>query len=171
MHGLFSHKIPDLWSLKFSPRISFLNARPSHIQADNHSIPVPDIVSVGTGSPSNSPGTASSPQSYIFLCRLSAICSRLQSQVCTLASSILLPAERLEKVKAIEEETHILLSEVRRDETGRALSSGVGTSFSTSPVKKPNSEYCQASFLTCLLGFRCMLRRISIELSIGLGSP
>ncbi|KAJ7357133.1 hypothetical protein DFH08DRAFT_851120 [Mycena albidolilacea] len=139
-------RIHDAW-------ISFLNARPSHIQADNHSIPVPDIVSVGTGSPSNSPDTASSPQSYIFLCRLSAICSRLQSQVCTLASSILLPAERLEKVKAIEEETHILLSEVRRDETGRALSSGV------------------ASFLTCLLGFRCMLRRISIELSIGLGSP
>lgn len=28
-----------------------------------------------------------------------------------------------------------------------------------------------ASLMTCILGFRCMVRRIAIELSIGLGSP
>ncbi|KAJ7932633.1 hypothetical protein B0H13DRAFT_1956283 [Mycena leptocephala] len=137
-------RIHDAW-------MSFLNSRPSHIQAENHSSPVPDIV--GVASASNSPDTAYSPQSFVLLCRLSVLCSRLQSQVCTLAANTLVPAERLAKVKSIEEETQILVAEVRRDETGRASSSGV------------------ASSLTCLLGFRCMLRRISIELSIGLGSP
>ncbi|KAJ7783536.1 hypothetical protein DFH07DRAFT_190405 [Mycena maculata] len=141
-------RIHDAW-------MSFLNSRPSHIQADNHSIPIPDII--GVVSPSNSlhaPDNVHSPQSFILLCRLSLLCSRLQSQVCTLASSTLVPAERLAKVKAIEDDTQILLVEVRRDETGRgSASSGV------------------ASLFTCLLGFRCMLRRISIELSIGLGSP
>ncbi|KAJ7130116.1 hypothetical protein C8R43DRAFT_1240008 [Mycena crocata] len=140
-------RIHDAW-------MSFLNSRPSHIQADNHSIPLPDII--GVTSPSSSlhpPDTVRSPQSFILLCRLSVLCSRLQSQVCTLASSVLVPAERLAKVKSIEEETHLLLVEARRDENGRGSSSGV------------------ASLFTCLLGFRCMLRRISIELSIGLGSP
>ncbi|KAF7339845.1 Zn(2)-C6 fungal-type domain-containing protein [Mycena venus] len=137
-------RIHDAW-------MSFLNSRPSHIQADNHAIPVPDIL--GAASPSSSSDMASSPRSFIFLCRLSVLCSRLQSQVSTLASSVQVPAERLAKVKPIEEETQRLLSEVRRDETARSSSSGV------------------ASLMTCLLGFRCMLRRISIELSIGLGSP
>jgi len=137
-------RIHDAW-------ISFLNSRPSHIQADNDSIPVPDIG--GAASLSNSPDTTCSLQSFIFLCRLSVLCSRLQAQVSTLASSVLVPGERLAKVKPIEEETRMLLAEVRRDEIARASSSGV------------------ASLMTCLLGFRCMLRRISIELSIGLGSP
>ncbi|KAJ6519595.1 hypothetical protein C8R45DRAFT_27475 [Mycena sanguinolenta] len=136
-------RIHDAW-------ISFLNSRPSHIQVENHSTPLPDIRSA---SPSNSSDTACSLPSFVFLCRLSMLCSRLQSQVCTLASSILVPAERLATVKSIEEDTHLLLLEVRRNETARSTSSGV------------------ASLMTCLLGFRCMLRRISIELSIGLGSP
>jgi hypothetical protein len=108
--------------------MSFLNSRPSHIQADNHSISVPDDI-VGVPPTSNSihsPDNARSPQSFILLCRLSLLCSRLQSQVCTLASSLLLPAERLAKVKSIEEDTQMLLAEVQRDETGRASSSGVG---------------------------------------------
>ncbi|KAJ7275270.1 hypothetical protein B0H12DRAFT_1227785 [Mycena haematopus] len=137
-------RIHDAW-------MSFLNSRPSHIQAQNHSTPLPDMA--GAASPSDSSDTACSLRSFVFLCRLSVLCSRLQSQVCTLASSILVPAERLATVKSIEEETHLLVVEVRRDETARSSSSGV------------------ASLLTCLLGFRCMLRRISIELSIGLGSP
>ncbi|KAJ6509303.1 hypothetical protein C8R47DRAFT_965646, partial [Mycena vitilis] len=136
-------RIHDAW-------MSFLNSRPSHIQADNNSTPLPDLS--GVASPSNS-DSVRSLQSFILLCRLSVLCSRLQSQVCTLASSVLMPAERLAKVKSIEEETQMLVEGVRRDETGRASSSGV------------------ASFITCLLCFRCMLRRISIELSIGLGSP
>ncbi|KAJ7042475.1 hypothetical protein C8F04DRAFT_1076032 [Mycena alexandri] len=135
-------RIHDAW-------MSFLNSRPSHIQVDNHSIPIPDIVGVSSPpSAHHAPDAVRSPQSFVYLCRLSLLCSRLQSQVCTLASSVLVAAERLSKVKAIEEETQLLLAEVHRDETGRASSSGI------------------ASLLTCLLGFRCMLRRISIELSI-----
>ncbi|KAJ7786073.1 hypothetical protein B0H16DRAFT_1489069 [Mycena metata] len=140
-------RIHDAW-------ISFLNSRPSHIQANNHSVPIPDIV--GVSSPPSAhyaPDAVRSPQSFVYLCRLSVLCSRLQAQVCTLASSVLVSAQRLSEVKAIEEETQLLLADVHRDETGRASSSGV------------------ASLLISLLGFRCMLRRISIELSIGLGSP
>ncbi|KAK7064416.1 Zn(2)-C6 fungal-type domain-containing protein [Favolaschia claudopus] len=137
-------RIHDAW-------MCFLNSRPSHIQNDNHSTPLPDIVD--GSSPSNSSDTTYSSSSFVYLCRLSVLCSRLQSQVCTLASSFLLPAERLAKVKPIEEETQMLLVEVRRHDMGRSSASGV------------------ASLMTCLLGFRCMLRRISIELSIGLGSP
>ncbi|KAJ6627157.1 hypothetical protein B0H10DRAFT_422538 [Mycena sp. CBHHK59/15] len=140
-------RIHDAW-------MSFLNSRPSHIQADNHSVPIPDITGVHPLANSlHAPDTVRSPQSFILLCRLSLLCSRLQSQVCTLASGLLLPAERLAKVKSIEEDTQVLLVEVRRDEAGRIPSSGI------------------ASLFTFLLGFRCMLRRISIELSIGLGSP
>ncbi|CAK5279980.1 unnamed protein product [Mycena citricolor] len=143
------------WSLRIHDAwMSFLNSRPSHIQADNHAIAISDIL--GLISASNSmyaPDSVRSPQSFVSLCRLSLLCSRLQTEVCTLASSMLAPSERLSRVKIIEEETEMLLVEVRRDETGRVSSSGV------------------ASLMTCILGFRCMLRRISIELSIGLGSP
>jgi len=140
-------RIHDAW-------ISFLNSRPSHIQHDNHSVPVPDSLVVASQTTSmHAPDATRSPQSFILLCRLSVLCSHLQAQVCTLASSVLVPAERLAKVKSLEEDTHLLLAEARRDEMGRASSSGV------------------ASLMSCLLGFRCMLRRISIELSIGLGSP
>ncbi|KAJ7102159.1 hypothetical protein B0H15DRAFT_898146 [Mycena belliarum] len=147
-------RIHDAW-------MSFLNSRPSHIQADNHSTPLPELIGA---SPPNTPHAPHAPdnthslQSFIYLCRLSLLCSRLQSQVCTLASSTLVPAERLAKVKSIEDDTQLLLVEVRGDHAGHASSSGIVN----------DSE---ASLFTCLLGFRCMLRRISIELSIGLGSP
>lgn len=112
--------------------MSFLNSRPSHVQADNQSIPIPDMTSSTSPSALHAPGTAHSPQSFMFLCRLSLLCSRLQSEVCTLASSTLVRAERLAKVKSIEEDTQMLLAEVRRDETGRgSSSSGVGRSFPT----------------------------------------
>nr|GAT47885.1 predicted protein [Mycena chlorophos] len=140
-------RIHDAW-------MSFLNSRPSHIQADNHSTPLPEnLVYVPTTQAPIPNSDGRSPQSFIMLCRLSVLCSRLQVQVCTLASSVLEPSERLAKVKALEDETQLLLAEARRDDMDRSLSSGV------------------PSLMTCLLGFRCMLRRISIELSIGLGSP
>ncbi|KAJ7630712.1 hypothetical protein FB45DRAFT_1151589 [Roridomyces roridus] len=141
-------QIHDAW-------MSFLNSRPSHIQIDNHSTPLPDLT--GLLSPTNPLHTADtvhSASSFVFLCRLAVLCSRLQCQVCTLTANTLAPAERLRRVKSIEEDTQLLLQEVRRDgHESRSSCSGV------------------ASLLTCLLGFRCMLRRISIELSIGLGSP
>ncbi|KAJ7431794.1 hypothetical protein B0H11DRAFT_2128456 [Mycena galericulata] len=142
-------RIHDAW-------MSFLNSRPSHIQADNQSIPIPspDIALANTSNSLHASDTVRSTHSFVLLCRLSLLCSRLQSQVCTLASSTLVPAERLAKVKSIEEDTQMLLVEARRDESGRSSSSsGVD------------------SLLTCIMGYRCMLRRISIELSIGLGSP
>ncbi|KAF7320232.1 Zn(2)-C6 fungal-type domain-containing protein [Mycena kentingensis (nom. inval.)] len=144
------------WALRIHDAfISFLNSRPSHIQADNHSAPLPDtpIYIVAPLGPGQSPDAGRSPQSFSMLCRLSLLCARLQAQVCTLASNILVPAERLAKVKALEDETQMLLADARRDDLARSTASGV------------------ASLMTCLLGFRCMLRRISIELSIGLGSP
>ncbi|KAJ7071246.1 Urb2/Npa2 family-domain-containing protein [Mycena amicta] len=121
----------------------------------NQTTPLPDslIYIVSPAGSTLGSDSGRSAQSFIMLCRLSVLCSRLQSQVCTLASSMLGPSERLAKVKALEDDTQKLLAEVRRDEIGRSTSSGV------------------ASLMTCLLGFRCMLRRISIELSIGLGSP
>ncbi|KAF7306719.1 Zn(2)-C6 fungal-type domain-containing protein [Mycena indigotica] len=135
-------RIHDAW-------ISFLNSRPSHIQADNHSTPLPDsLAHISIGSDSGRSG-----QSFIMLCRLSILTSKLQAQVSTLASTFLAPSERLAIVKVLEEDTQLLITEARRDEMSRSMASGV------------------ASLMTCLLGFRCMLRRISIELSIGLGSP
>lgn len=69
--------------------------------------------------------------------------------------------ERWRRVRCIEGEVEALLKEVRaaffgeggREMGGKRRATGV------------------ASLVTCILGFRCMLRRISIELWMGLGSP
>ncbi|THV04900.1 hypothetical protein K435DRAFT_835156 [Dendrothele bispora CBS 962.96] len=173
---------------------SFLNSRPSHIQINNHNVPLPTIANVLGATqvhattnnhtpPSNSPYITQHPSplnvsqsgtpplqhgmntsqnqinstqvhaanTFLHLCRLAIFVSRLQTQVCTL----MVPKdERLGRVIDIEREVEELLQDAREMETDGA---GNAPGF--------------ASLMTCILGFRCMIRRIAIELSIGLGSP
>lgn len=142
-------RIHDAW-------MSFLNSRPAHIQGDNHSVPFPALSSaVATSGPTSQ--SIRSPKSFVYLCRLSYLVSVLQARVCTLSSELVSREDRLRMVMEIEVDVGTLLHEVRSDEA-QAIPSDV-----------PPSGV--ASLMTCLLGFRCMLRRISIELKIGLGSP
>ncbi|KAK7463624.1 hypothetical protein VKT23_006966 [Stygiomarasmius scandens] len=166
---------------------SFLNSRPSHIQINNHSVPLPLVAHIlgatqvhrfaNRSPPSNSPyatqhpspsnasqaSTSYHPQNqvsaaqvhaaatFLHLCRLAIFVSRLQTQVCTLMTP---KDERLGRVIDIEKEVEELLQDAREMETGGG---GNAPGF--------------ASLMTCIFGFRCMIRRIAIELSIGLGSP
>lgn len=165
-------KVHDAW-------MSFLNSRPCHIQRDNTNVSLPTLNTIlhltspspVASTPYVSPTSAvpdnrtTSAQSFILLCRLSLLVASLQAHVCTLAaaggvSNSSLPGvgqpasreDRLRKVGIIEGDAATLLDEVRHT---------LGPSRDTGVV----------SLMTCLLGFRCMLRRIFIELNIGLGSP
>ncbi|KAE9390633.1 P-loop containing nucleoside triphosphate hydrolase protein [Gymnopus androsaceus JB14] len=189
-------RIHDGWA-------SFLNSRPSHVQGNNHTVPLPTVESIlgatqlhhahqvqmarNGHSPASSP-YATSPQtqsphrspsiqpvqnaqiqqqqqrqdsalysahSFVFLCRLAIIVSRLQAQVCTLMTP---KEERLGRVMDIEREVEGLLEDAR-GVLVESASGGMGVA--------PGFP----SLMTCILGFRCMARRIAIELSIGLGSP
>ncbi|KAF5374746.1 hypothetical protein D9758_000238 [Tetrapyrgos nigripes] len=172
---------------------SFLNSRPSHIQNNNHSVPLPTVLNIlgatqihhidsssvthhspasssqhtapsllnlNTSQVERSPvqtqNTGTSLQvhaaaTFLHLCRLAIFVSRLQTQVCTLMTP---REERLGRVMDIEKEMEELLQDARELE---ADGGGNAPGF--------------ASLMTCILGFRCMIRRIAIELSIGLGSP
>ncbi|KAK0496121.1 hypothetical protein EDD18DRAFT_1353765 [Armillaria luteobubalina] len=185
-------RVHDSWA-------SFLNSRPSHVQTNNHTVPLPSIATILSatqqlkpshpvlggspghlsnvssprsqhqhspqGHPSSQRGSPFTPirsvpsvpphvhsaHSFLHLCRLTILVSRLQTQVCTLMAP---KDERLGRVVDIEKEVESLLEEARdAQKEGAADAPGF------------------PSLMTCLLGFRCMARRIAIELSIGLGSP
>ncbi|KAK0220012.1 hypothetical protein IW262DRAFT_1272670 [Armillaria fumosa] len=165
-------RVHDSWA-------SFLNSRPSHVQTNNHTVPLPSIATILSATQQLKPSHPHSPQghpssqrgspftpirsvpsvpphvhsahSFLHLCRLTILVSRLQAQVCTLMAP---KDERLGRVVDIEKEVESLLEEARdAQKEGAADAPGF------------------PSLMTCLLGFRCMARRIAIELSIGLGSP
>ncbi|TRM69249.1 hypothetical protein BD626DRAFT_544051 [Schizophyllum amplum] len=172
------------WSLRIHDGwMSFLNSRPSHIQLDNANVPLPALTSMLATSAPSSPASAPSPnggpsikaepseavspasirslQSFLYQCRIGALVNRLQAQVCTLTAATLTSREeRLRRVQDLEADANALLDEVKLE--WEELGIGV------SGRMKPSGIAC---LMTTLLCFRCMLRRISIELYIGLGSP
>lgn len=87
--------------------------------------------------------------------------------MCTLQSETLSRQERLERVVEVEGSCAKLLGDVRREWGFDGANSGAGKETGAGETIPTGV----ASLMTCLLGFRCMLRRISIELNIGLGSP
>ncbi|KIY43296.1 hypothetical protein FISHEDRAFT_62807 [Fistulina hepatica ATCC 64428] len=169
-------RVHDAW-------MSFLNSRPSHIQLENTNVPIPALSALAAGSSaapspaSDAAGSASpaaaglqrgvsgapnrSAQSFVYGCRLGLLVSRLQTQACTLTATLVVSREeRLQRVQTLEQEARALLEEVRRE----------WDIFPDRPPVQPQQTGV-ASVMTALLGFRCMLRRIAIELYIGLGSP
>ncbi|KAI9632181.1 uncharacterized protein MKK02DRAFT_40480 [Dioszegia hungarica] len=139
--------IHDAW-------MSFLNSRPALIQANNNSVPLPTFSSLSEAGCTYGSASSDSAKSFIASCRLGLLVRRLQSNVCTLnvvASKS--SAERRDEVLAIAKKADGLYDEWRAIASGtRARATGVN------------------SFLIHLLGFRCMLRRIHLELEYGLGS-
>nr|XP_019007019.1 uncharacterized protein I203_00615 [Kwoniella mangroviensis CBS 8507]OCF70480.1 hypothetical protein I203_00615 [Kwoniella mangroviensis CBS 8507] len=72
-------RIHDAW-------MSFLNSRPSHVQADNSTAPLPQLASLLEASCAFSSASSDSAKSFIASCRLARLVSRLQSEVCTLGA-------------------------------------------------------------------------------------
>ncbi|WVQ67976.1 uncharacterized protein L199_006181 [Kwoniella botswanensis] len=72
-------RIHDAW-------MSFLNSRPSHVQADNSTAPLPQLASLLESSCAFSSASSDSAKSFIASCRLARLVSRLQSEVCTLGA-------------------------------------------------------------------------------------
>lgn len=159
-------RVHDAWS-------SFLYSRPSHIQTSNHNVPLPTLANILTCTMYVS--TSASPQQqrtnatraapwFHNLCRLAILVSRLQTQICTLMTA---KEDRLDRVVEIENEVEMLLKEVRT----KQVEEGPGFRECCLLSLRHLSLTSAVSFMTTLLGFRCMLRRIAIELSIGLGAP
>ncbi|WVQ81389.1 hypothetical protein IAT38_003513 [Cryptococcus sp. DSM 104549] len=141
--------IHDAW-------MSFLNSRPCHIQAYNSTVPLPSLPSVLVASCSYGSASSESSKSFIASCKLSKLVCRLQAEVGTLGAVSGRPvADRKSEVKELSNLADEMANEWRDSFSGvnggRVRATGV------------------ASFLIHLLGFRCMLRRIHIELEYGFG--
>ncbi|KAM0752051.1 hypothetical protein T439DRAFT_324147 [Meredithblackwellia eburnea MCA 4105] len=145
-------RIHDGWS-------SFLNSRPSHLQIGNSSVRLPSL-SCLVDEPTN-PSTKL-PQhhntiAFHYLCRLAVQVSRFQSDLCTidnLRAAKAAPVEAASFLKSVEKELAALESETRY--------------LVNHPLDgdAPPGAYC---FRFMLLGFKCMVRRVSIELKAGIG--
>ncbi|KAF9005834.1 hypothetical protein BDZ89DRAFT_1079915 [Hymenopellis radicata] len=126
--------------------MSFLNSRPSHIQANNHDVSVPSLAAIRRC-------TEGDGLAFHLLCRLAVVVARLQREICTVMARREEREERVARVVEIEADVEELVAEVRTH------------------VNKGKEVPGFASFITSLLGLRCMIRRIAIELAIGLGAP
>ncbi|GAA5976713.1 hypothetical protein JCM10908_005604 [Rhodotorula pacifica] len=134
------------WCLRiYDAGASFLNSHPSHIQANNHNVQLPalptDVSPVGP---------AIRDVAFVLQCRLIVIVAKLQAEVSTLDNYG--SQSRVTSCDAIERELEALCGSV--------------ASFTSSQVR-PDGMDC---FLFNLFAFRCMVRRISIEIRIGLGN-
>ncbi|GAA5820317.1 hypothetical protein JCM3770_004044 [Rhodotorula araucariae] len=134
------------WSLRLHDAwASFLNSRPSHIQAGNTNVPLLPF-----------PTPADDVESYVgsisfgYACRLAVIVARLQSEVSTLDRYG--SAARADSCDHLEQEL-------------AAMKDGAKPFLEMGP--RPVGMDC---FLFSLLALRCMVRRISIEVRIGLGN-
>ncbi|ORY21042.1 hypothetical protein BCR39DRAFT_554270 [Naematelia encephala] len=139
--------IHDAW-------MSFLNSRPCHIQAHNSTVPMPALSTVLEASCAFSPASSESSRAFISMCRLATYVARLQTKVSTLgALSSRSSTERREEVHTVASLVDTLLAGWK--------------SVMFDGFQRPTGV---ASLLIFLLGFRCMLERIQIELEFGLGS-
>ncbi|BGP45128.1 hypothetical protein JCM10450v2_000945 [Rhodotorula kratochvilovae] len=134
----WSLRIHDAWA-------SFLNSRPSHIQAGNTNVPLLPF-----------PTPADDVEAYVgsisfgYACRLAVVVSRLQLEVSTLDRYG--SAARADSCDHLEQELN-------------AMKEGARPFLEMS--SRPVGMEC---FLFSLLALRCMVRRISIEVRIGLGN-
>ncbi|GAA5830588.1 hypothetical protein JCM11251_002523 [Rhodosporidiobolus azoricus] len=123
---------------------SFLNSRPSHIQLGNANVPLPPLPSP------DDLDTYASTIAFASFCRLAVVVSRLQAKVSTL--DVYGSSKRAEACDEIERELNDMTEEAR--------------SFFETARRPPGMDaYC-----LILLALRCMIRRISLEIRIGLGN-
>ncbi|GAA5832375.1 hypothetical protein JCM3766R1_002400 [Sporobolomyces carnicolor] len=131
------------WSIRIQDAwSSFLNSRPSHLQQGNTSVPLPRFAAEGE----SSDGIA-----FACACRLSTVVARLQQEVSTLdryGSS-----QRIDSCDSIEADLN-------------TMKEGLQGYFDVPLERQPGLD----AVLFLLLALRCMVRRISIEIRIGIGS-
>ncbi|BGO94136.1 hypothetical protein NBRC10512_006958 [Rhodotorula toruloides] len=131
-------RIHDAWA-------SFLNSRPSHIQAGNANVPLPTFAAHTTAS-----DVDSTEISFVFACRLALVVGQLQAEVSTLDNYG--SSSRADACDALEKDLNALKESIRGYVSAHARSPGMDC------------------LLFCLFALRCMIRRINIEVRIGLGS-
>lgn len=139
--------IEDAW-------MSFLNSRPCHIQPYNDSVPLPLCSSVLQASCAYTSVSSDCAKSFISSCELAQLVRRLQAEVCTVGGvAVTSASERRDQVVEIAQLADQIFDQWRDSVIGSA--------------PRPTGV---TSFLLQLLGFRCMLKRIYIELDVGLGA-
>ncbi|GAA6005375.1 hypothetical protein JCM10207_002958 [Rhodosporidiobolus poonsookiae] len=130
-------RIHDAWA-------SFLNSRPSHVQAGNTNVPLPLFPTP------DGPIESFNGMAFAYSSRLAVIVARLQAGV-SILDQYGSPA-RADSCDHLEQELNTMKDGARPF-----------LEMSRRPVGMD-------SFLFLLLGLRCMVRRISIEVRIGLGN-
>ncbi|GAA5971375.1 hypothetical protein JCM11641_008328 [Rhodosporidiobolus odoratus] len=134
------------WTLRIHDAwSSFLSSRPSHIQAGNTNVPLPPFPS-----PGDAPDTGTGSVAFAYSCRLAVIVTRLQSEVSLLEKYG--SASRVDACDFLEQELN-------------TLKEGARPFFEMSRRPPGMDAFCFA-----LLALRCMIRRVSIEIRIGLGN-
>lgn len=145
---------------------SFLNSRPSHIQAGNTNVPL-----LPFPTPSDGVEAYVGSVAFQYSCRLAVIVARLQSEVSTLDKYG--SATRAESCDELEQELNAMKDGARPflDMSPRPIGMGVSRSLLASvPTSHARSPRHADALLFKLLALRCMVRRISIEVRIGLGN-
>ncbi|KPV76725.1 uncharacterized protein RHOBADRAFT_51724 [Rhodotorula graminis WP1] len=134
------------WSLRIHDAwASFLNSRPSHVQLGNTNVPL-----LPFPTPSDDVESYVGSVAFQYSCRLAVIVARLQAEVSTLDKYG--SPTRADSCDQLEHELN-------------AMKEGARPFLDTSP--RPIG---MDSFLFSLFALRCMVRRISIEVRIGLGN-
>jgi len=145
---------------------SFLNSRPSHIQAGNTNVPL-----LPFPTPSDDVEAYVGSVAFQYSCRLAVIVARLQSEVSTLDKYG--SATRAESCDELEQELNAMKDGARPflDMSPRPIGMGASRSLLASvPTSHARSPRHADALLFKLLALRCMVRRISIEVRIGLGN-
>ncbi|GAA5905414.1 hypothetical protein JCM6882_003153 [Rhodosporidiobolus microsporus] len=133
------------WSLRIHDAwASFLNSRPSHIQLGNTNVPLPPFPT-----PDDLENYASTV-AFAYSCRLALVVSRLQAEVSTL--DVYGAPARADACDRIEKELNSMREGARP--------------FLEMTRRPPGMD----AFCLILLALRCMVRRISLEIRIGLGN-
>ncbi|BGP13116.1 hypothetical protein JCM10213v2_001035 [Rhodosporidiobolus nylandii] len=124
---------------------SFLNSRPSHIQTGNTNVPLPPFPT-----PDDTPESYNDAIAFAYTARLASVASRLQIEVSTLDKYG--SASRADACDHLEAELNSMQQGARP-----------WLELSRRPVGMD-------AFCFTLLALRCMIRRVSIEIRIGLGN-
>ena len=148
-----------------------VNSRPCHIQPYNDSVPLPLCSSVLQASCAYTSVSSDCAKSFISSCELAQLVRRLQAEVCTVGGvAVTSASERRDQVVEIAQLADQIFDQWRDSVIGSAPRP-TGVSESTEVVlSRRELTLPRASFLLQLLGFRCMLKRIYIELDVGLGA-
>lgn len=166
----FRTDIPRICDLVWSADAT-VNSRPSHMQTHNSTIPLPDKGAMLDAACTFASASSDSSLAFLTMCELSSLVHRLQRTCCTLGSVNRSSSARKDDIKTLyADSTELMTSWSRHIAGSRGRVTGVSEWDDPGDCERLNL-ICPGSMLVHLLGFRCMLMRLQLEVQHGLSSP